>query len=79
MVEAGGYPIKTVIKVESTEGAAEGGQIPPEMKAMMGITDEAIGEDGMMTVFSLASEVQSIEKKSIDDSKFEIPEGFEKK
>jgi hypothetical protein len=79
MVEAGGYPIKTIIKVEGTESAGEGGQMPPEMRAMMGMTGKPEGEGGMMTVFSLTSEVQSIEKKSVNSSIFDIPEGYTEK
>jgi len=79
MSETEGFPIKTVIKVESVGGDDKGGMagMPPEMMAMMGKKDKGEGE--MMTVFSLTTETISIEKQDIDDSKFEIPEGFEKK
>jgi len=82
MQKAGGYPIKTAILMESTEAMGAGGedhsQIPPEMLAMMGLDDKPKSEDGMNMVFTLTTEVQSIEKGDVDDSKFEIPEGYSK-
>lgn len=83
MQKAGGYPIKTAILMESTEAMGGGGdedysQIPPEMRAMMGLDDKPKSEDGMNMVFNLTTEVQSIEKGDVDDSEFEIPEGYSK-
>ncbi|OQX92878.1 MAG: hypothetical protein B6D58_00630 [candidate division Zixibacteria bacterium 4484_95] len=83
-----GYPIKTVILVESTKGV-EGGEgdygeeMPPGMKEMLsGLSNKKQSqksESDMIKVFSLSNEILSIEKKNVDDSKFEIPEGYKKK
>jgi len=82
MKQAGGYPIKTTILMESTEAMGGGGddnsQIPPEMRAMMGLDDKPKSEDGMNMVFTLTTEVTNIEKGDVDNSEFEIPEGYSK-
>lgn len=85
MKKAEGYPIKTVIVVESTEGVESEEEFDEEMPSgMEGMLESLMGkkmqktESGMVKVFSLSNEVLSIEKKSIDNEKFEIPEGYVK-
>lgn len=87
MEEAEGYPIKTIITIKGSGGQmedtgdmpADDENMPPGMMEMMkGMMGGEESEDGMKTVFSLTTIVESIEEKSVDDSKFEIPEGFTK-
>lgn len=86
MKDAKGISIKTVIMVEGTKGQGMGGEMgktkmPEGMKDMFGGMQgkkQEKSEDGMSKVFSLTTEILSIEKKGVDDSKFEIPEGYSK-
>ncbi len=88
MGDADGYPIKTVVTVKGAGGDTpsmdeeemDESKMPAGvmnmMKGMMGGKDKS--EDGMATLFSVTNVVTSIEKKGVEDGKFEIPEGFEK-
>ena len=82
MGETEGYPIKIVITVESEGGESAGMSGMPsgmmDMMGMMGKKGKSESKGGKTTVFSITTEVQSIEKKAVDDSKFEIPEGYDK-
>jgi hypothetical protein len=86
MKDAKGISIKTVIMVEGTKGQGMGGEMgktkmPEGMKEMFGGKqgkEQEKSEEGMSKVFSLTTEILSIEKKGVDDSKFEIPEGYSK-
>ena len=81
-----GIPLKTVLVVEGTinpMGAAmEGKEIDEEARAMMekmGIAmPDAAPEGGHHNLISLTSTVTKIEEHPIDDSKYEIPEGYKK-
>jgi len=81
-----GVPLKTVLIVEGTINpmaeAMGGRELDAEAKAMMekmGITmPEAAPEGGHHNLISLTSTVTKIEEKSIDDSQYEIPEGYKK-
>lgn len=90
MEKADGYPIKTVINVKGSQKMTEEGEaddeemdkkgMPPGMmdmmKGMMG--DKEKSEDGMTTLLSVTSVVESIKEQPVDDSQFEIPEGYSK-
>jgi len=90
MEKADGYPIKTVINVKGSQKMTEEGEaddeemddkgMPPGMmdmmKGMMG--DKEKSEDGMTTLLSVTSIVESITEQPVDDSQFEIPEGYSK-
>ena len=88
--KANGVPIKMAIMVEGTQ-AAQGSQgempentegMPPGMKDMLsGMMNrgQAKGEGGMTQVFSMTSEVTSIKKEAVDDSRFEIPADYKMK
>ncbi|MCP4583381.1 MAG: hypothetical protein GY839_17370 [candidate division Zixibacteria bacterium] len=86
--ESGGYPIKTVILVEGNQdkGGMGGGNanlddenIPAGMKDMLsGMMGKKDDQGGLKTMFSVTNEVTSIEETAIDDSQFEIPEGYSK-
>jgi hypothetical protein len=87
MHETEGYPIKTIINIKGSGGQMPGmgetqmdeESMPPEMMEMMkGLMGGEESEDGMTTVFSLTTIVESIEENPVEDSKFEIPEGFTK-
>ena len=82
MGETEGYPIRIVITVESEGGESTGMSGMPsgmmDMMGKMGKKGKSESKGGKTTVFSITTEVQSIEKKAIDDSKFEIPEGYNK-
>ncbi len=79
-------PLKTVLVVEGTINpmgeAMEGKEIDEEARAMMekmGIAmPDAAPEGGHHNLISLTSIVTKIEENSIDDSKYEIPEGYKK-
>jgi len=84
MKEAKGYPIKVFILVESTKNMATlgGGQMPTEMEGLLGGMmgkGKKETKDGMSTQFSMTNEVQSIEDIAVDDNRFEIPEGYQKR
>ncbi len=84
-----GYPIKitltgkTTVEVPSATGMTEEDlkDMDPEAKAMMERfmpkKDEASG-DGMNILFSVATEVMDIKTEDVDDSAYEIPEGYTK-
>ena len=78
--QAKGFPVKTTIEIKSTEAAGGQGasQMPPEVRAMMGL-DKTQGKGELNTLFSISTEVESIKKAEIDKGKFEIPEGYKKK
>ncbi len=81
-----GIPLKTVLIVEGTINpmaeAMGGKEIDEEARAMMekmGIAmPDAAPEGGHHNLISLTSTVTKIEENSIDDSKYEIPEGYKK-
>jgi len=86
--QSGGYPIKTVILVQGNQSMGGMGgddvdlddeNIPSGMKDMLGgLMGKKDEPGGLKTLFSITNEVTSIEEKSIDDSRFEIPEGYQK-
>jgi hypothetical protein len=89
MEKAEGYPIKTVITVKGSkkmmmQGEADEGMdeknmpagMAEMMKGMMGGQEKS--EDGMATLLSITSVVESIMKQPVDDSQYEIPEGYSK-
>ncbi len=81
-----GIPLKTVLVVEGTINpmaeAMGDKEIDEEARAMMekmGIAmPDAAPEGGHHNLISLTSTVTKIEENSIDDSKYEIPEGYKK-
>lgn len=94
MKDAGGFPMKINMLVETTgetEGGAapeitdttEGGKKAAEMmgkiSGLFGQKKQAKSADGMSTVFSMSQEVTSIEEKSTDAGKYELPSGYKKK
>jgi len=90
MEKAEGYPIKTVITIKGSQKMVEEGEADDEemdeknmpsgmmnmMKGMMGGQEKS--EDGMTTLMSVTSVVESIKKQPVDNSQFEIPEGYSK-
>ncbi len=85
--KSGQYPIKTIVTIEGTsKSEGEGSDENPAdamsmMNKMLGKKpDQAEGEEGGYKPFlSLTNEVESIEVKDVDDSRFEIPDGYKKK
>jgi len=87
MEQAEGYPIKTVINVKGSQKLTQEGEdeeideknVPPGMmnmmKGMMGGQEKSA--DGMTTLLSVTSIVESIKEQPVADGQFEIPEGFE--
>ena len=81
-----GVPLKTVLVVEGTvnpmEKAMGGKEMDDEAKAMMekmGISvPGTTPEGGHHNLVSVTSTVTKIEKKPIEDSMYEIPEGYKK-
>ncbi|MCP4706623.1 MAG: hypothetical protein GY865_18645 [candidate division Zixibacteria bacterium] len=82
-----GIPLKTVLIVEGTinpMAAAMGDRkLDEETKAMMkkmgmALPDET-PEGGRHNFISLTSTITKIEEKSIEDSRYEVPEGYQKK
>jgi hypothetical protein len=75
-----GFPIKIVILIESSailQKEPAGDDMEKMMKNMLKSQDSDKG--GRMKAFTLTTEVISIEQRSLDDGKFEIPEGYNKK
>ncbi len=85
----GGYPIKVSMKMEKSGGLGSQGKSEDDEKAaeMMSKLGNLMGgkkkmeksADGMTTVFSMITEVTSIESKPVEAGKFEVPPDFKKK
>lgn len=81
-----GVPLKTTLIVEGTinpmEEAMAGKELDEEAKAMMKKMGMALPgetpEGGHHNFISLSSKVTSIEEKPIENSRYEIPEGYKK-
>ena len=89
MKNVDGYPIKTVVTVRGTNIAAgdvrdeetQKGADPGMMDMFKGMMGGAAGEkseDGLVTVATVTNEVTSIKIQDVDQTKYEVPEGFEK-
>jgi hypothetical protein len=87
MKNAEGYPIKTTVIVKGTQPAEEAGDendkqggepdMQAMMKAMMGAKEQEKSADGMVTIMSITNTIESITKEPVDNSKFEVPAGFQ--
>ena len=87
--EAGSYPIRTIITVESPSGPdgdnsenAGGGDMMSQMSKMFGKkkTEKPSGENnGRTKSFMMTNEVLSVETNTVGDTKFEIPGDYKKK
>ncbi|OGC92411.1 MAG: hypothetical protein A2W25_17040 [candidate division Zixibacteria bacterium RBG_16_53_22] len=75
-----GFQVKNVILIESS-GAGLGESAGNTVGAMMGknLEEGDSRQGGRIKVFSLTTEIISIEQGAIDDAIFEIPEGYSKK
>lgn len=75
MKETGGYPIKTVIAIESSEKSSEesAGNIRNKPKA------GDVSTSGHQKTLLMTTEILSIEQKTADDAQFEVPAGYKKK
>ena len=82
-----GVPLKTVLTVEGTVNpmnAAMGGQeMNDETKAMMekmGMSvPKANSDSGHYNLVNMTNTVSKVENKSVEDSKYEIPEGYKQR
>lgn len=68
---AGGYPIKTIVDIESNFNPAGDMDGNPN--------DVKLSQDGRHKILSMITEVLSIEQKPADDAQFEVPAGYKKK
>jgi len=81
MKEIEGVPMKSTMLVERTRAPyqpAEGEEEDPmkaQMRAMLGEPEKT--ESGMYKIFSIESEVLSVEESSVEAGQFELPEGYE--
>jgi hypothetical protein len=85
--QSGGYPIRTIISVESA-AKPDGDEEGKSPAAAMEMMNKMLGKKaekpegtkvGRMKAFSMTNEVISIEQKNVADSQFEIPADFKKK
>lgn len=90
MQKADGYPIRTVVTVKGSSVASgdvrdehtQKGARPGMMDMFKNMQGDTTGEkpgDGMVVMMSVTNEVQSIKQEPADDSKYNVPEGFEQK
>ncbi len=64
---------------DSAEGAKKAAEVMGKIGGLFGQKKAAKSADGMSTVFSMSQEVTSIEEKSGDAGKYELPSNYKKK
>lgn len=64
---------------DSAEGAKKAAEVMGKIGGLFGQKKPAKSADGMSTVFSMSQEVTSIEEKSGNEEKYELPSGYKKK